>query len=217
MRTFILADNQAITNVGLQFFLAKADIATSIINVRNKKELITSLIQTPNAVVVLDYTLFDFESSNELIILQLRFPEANWLLFSDELNDEFLQTVLFSSSSFSILLKDVSEDEISLALKELSNGNRYISNSISNMLLDRNFSRSSQMVKQVLTPTELEILKEMALGKTTKDIAKIRFVSVHTIMTHRKNIFRKIDVNTIHEATKYAMRSGIVDITEYYI
>jgi len=36
-------------------------------------------------------------------------------------------------------------------------------------------------------------------------------------MTHRKNIFRKIEVNNVHEATKYAIRAGIVDMTEYYI
>jgi len=69
----------------------------------------------------------------------------------------------------------------------------------------------------VLTQTEQEILKDMALGKTTKEIAVKRFVSVHTIMTHRKNIFRKIEVNNVHEATKYAMRAGIVDMAEYYI
>jgi DNA-binding CsgD family transcriptional regulator len=57
----------------------------------------------------------------------------------------------------------------------------------------------------------------MALGKTTKEIASKRHVSVHTIMTHRKNIFRKIEVNNVHEATKYAMRAGIVDMAEYYI
>jgi DNA-binding CsgD family transcriptional regulator len=60
-------------------------------------------------------------------------------------------------------------------------------------------------------------VKEMAMGKTTKEIALLRFVSVHTIMTHRKNIFRKIEVNNIHEATKYAIRAGIVDMADYYI
>ena len=68
-----------------------------------------------------------------------------------------------------------------------------------------------------LTVTEQEILKEIAMGKTTKEIAAKRFVSSHTIMTHRKNIFRKLNVNNIHEATKYAMRAGIVDMAEYYI
>ena len=68
-----------------------------------------------------------------------------------------------------------------------------------------------------LTVTECEILKLMALGKTTKEIAAERFLSVYTVMTHRKNIFRKLEVNNVYEATKYALRAGIVDAVEYYI
>ena len=114
-------------------------------------------------------------------------------------------------------MKDCTKEEITSALKEAIKGNRYICNYVSNILLDRNKQTQDHHSKQVLTATEQEILKEMALGKTTKEIAAIRYVSVHTIMTHRKNIFRKIEVNNVHEATKYAMRAGIVDMAEYYI
>ena len=114
-------------------------------------------------------------------------------------------------------MKESSKEEIISALKESLKGNRFICNHVSNILLDS--SKKSQLLgnKQLLTSTEQEILKEMSLGKTTKEIAAKRFVSAHTIMTHRKNIFRKIEVNNVHEATKYAMRAGIVDMAEYYI
>jgi DNA-binding NarL/FixJ family response regulator len=69
----------------------------------------------------------------------------------------------------------------------------------------------------LLTQTETEILKSIAQGKTTKDIAAQRFSSVHTITTHRKNIFRKLGINTAHEATKYALRAGLIDASEFYI
>jgi DNA-binding NarL/FixJ family response regulator len=68
-----------------------------------------------------------------------------------------------------------------------------------------------------LTATEREILKSIALGKTTKEVASERYLSVYTVMTHRKNIFRKLRVNNLHEATKYAMRAGLVDMAEYCI
>ena len=68
-----------------------------------------------------------------------------------------------------------------------------------------------------LTKTETEILKDIALGMTTKEIAEKRFSSFHTVNTHRKNIFRKLNVNNVHEATKYALRAGLVDTGEYYI
>ena len=68
-----------------------------------------------------------------------------------------------------------------------------------------------------MTDTEKEILKEIAIGRTTKEIAANRNLSFHTIITHRKNIFRKLEVNNVHEATKYAMRAGLIDMAEYYI
>jgi len=69
----------------------------------------------------------------------------------------------------------------------------------------------------VLTATEMEIVKAIAKGKTTKEIAEERISSIHTITTHRKNIFRKLGVNTAHEVIKYAIRKGWVDPTEFYI
>ena len=78
-------------------------------------------------------------------------------------------------------------------------------------------SISEKEIEQLLTQTEKNILKEIALGKTTKEIAAEKNLSFHTINSHRKNIFRKLGVNNVHEATKYAMRAGIVDLAEYYI
>ena len=216
MRTIILADNQDISNAGCRYLLDKWLNESEIKEVTTKKELVTLLTEFPHSLVVVDYTLFDFESVNDLGILQMRFEKTDWIIFSDELSDEFIRTLLYNTHSFSVLTKDSSKEEVISCFKESLKGNRYIGNSVSNMLLDSSKS-SSISSKQVLTITEQEILKEMALGKTTKEIASLRHVSSHTIMTHRKNIFRKISVNNVHEATKFAMRSGIVDMAEYHI
>lgn len=217
MKKIVIADNQDISALGWQYLIAKQGNQEEVTFASDKKELIAFLNSNPNSLVILDYTLFNFESANELTILDGRFPDTDWILFSDELSDEFLRSILFNSQSFSVLLKDASADEIVTALKTVFRGSRYICNHVSNILLDSSKNQSSSSIRQVLTGTEQEILKEMALGKTTKEIAAKRYVSVHTIMTHRKNIFRKIEVNNVHEATKYAMRAGIVDMAEYYI
>ena len=52
---------------------------------------------------------------------------------------------------------------------------------------------------------------------SVKEIAAERTSSVHTIITHKKNIFRKLEVNNVYEATKYALRAGLVELVEYYI
>ena len=111
------------------------------------------------------------------------------------------------------------------ALQCASRKERFICNHVSNLLLSgsgntNTASSEHTFVPQedrLLTPTEKIILKEIALGKTTKEIAAEKNLSFHTINSHRKNIFRKLGVNNVHEAIKYAMRAGIVDLAEYYI
>jgi len=63
----------------------------------------------------------------------------------------------------------------------------------------------------------MEIVKAIALGKTTKEIAEERISSIHTVNTHCKNIFRKLGINTAHEAVKFALREGLIDTCEFYI
>ena len=217
MRNIIIADNQDISNAGWHYLLQNNSDISEICEVSEKKELKMLLTEQSTSIVILDYTLFDFESVNEILILQTRFEHVNWILFSEELSDEFLRTLLYNTSTFSVLMKDSTKEEIGSAFKEVYKGYRYICNHVSNLLLDNSKNVKSLNARQILTITEQEILKEMALGKTTKEIATHRNVSAHTIMTHRKNIFRKIEVNNVHEATKYAMRAGIVDLAEYYI
>lgn len=185
----------------------------------NKAELIQQLRLYPQAVIILDYTLFDFAGADELIVLQERFKEADWILFSDELSLNFLRQILFSSMAFGVVMKDNSKEEIMTAIQCATRKQRYICNHVSNLLLSGATSpmAASAVDDHLLTQTEKNILKEIALGKTTKEIAAEKNLSFHTINSHRKNIFRKLGVNNVHEATKYAMRAGIVDLAEYYI
>ncbi len=221
MREFIIADNQDITKAGMMFFLSNLKEMTLLQEADNKSELIQQLRLHSQAVVVLDYTLLDFSGCEELLVLHERFKDVDWLLFSDDLSIGFLRQVLFSSNAFSVVLKDSSKEEIQTALQCASKKKRFICNAISNLLLTTNPNTSSpshQTIKDnLLTPTERVILKEIALGKTTKEIAAEKNISFHTVNSHRKNIFRKIGVNNAHEATKYAMKAGIVDLLEYYI
>jgi len=119
MRNIILADNQDISNAGWHYLLQNTVEETEIREVSGKKELIPLLINCQSSVVILDYTLFDFESVNELLILQERFAQTDWILFSEELSDDFLRTLLYNTQSFSVLMKDSSRDEIQSAIKEV--------------------------------------------------------------------------------------------------
>ena len=135
MREYIIADNQDITKAGMMFLLSKQKEVSLLLEADNKIELVQLLRIHPQAVVILDYTLFDFSGADELIILQERFKESDWLLFSDELSIGFLRQVLFSSNAFGVVLKDNSKEEIMSALQCASRKERFICNHVSNLLL----------------------------------------------------------------------------------
>ena len=212
----LLADLQDITRAGIRYFATSISKDLVISEVRNKKDLIKELQEDESAVVVLDHTNFDFEDAEEILIVLERFPESYWMLFSTDLNEQFLRKMVLSSQRTSVLMKDSNQDEIEFALRILFKRERYICHYVSNLLLNATLKPKSE-AKSPLTPSEQIVLKGIAQGKTTKEIASERNLSFHTINTHRKNIFRKLEVNNVHEAIRYAMRAGIIDMAEYYI
>lgn len=211
--TFIIADNQDITRAGMHYYLSKVAEGSKRRDVRSKKELIEELKEIPEGVVVVDYTLFDLNGVEELLILEKRFPQIQWLLFSNELSEPFIRR-LSLEKSMSMVLKENSSEEICSALKCLLKQERYLCHQVSNLLIT---GADKAEIHLVLTATEIEILKLIAQGKSVKEIASERFSSIHTIVTHKKNIFRKLGVNNVYEATKYALRAGLIELMEYYI
>lgn len=180
----------------------------------DKTELIEALRADGGAIVILDYTLFDIGDAAELHILNQRFPQVSWVLFSEDLSVDFVRMTAAGNNRFSVLLKESPLEEIREGLAEVAKGRRYICRRMTEMLLT---PTQTTQEENRLTPTETEILRDIALGLTTREIAEKRYSSFHTVNTHRKNIFRKIGVNNVHEATRYALRAGLVDSAEYYI
>ena len=214
MKNIIIADNQDITQAGMAYVLSKRDNISCRV-ARNKSELILLLSDCPEAVVILDYTLFDISSESDLLNIGQRFPLAHLILWSEELSVDFIRSLVNASNWISVLMKDAKMAEIEQCLDYVLQGQRFLCQHATNMILAPTTSVDNEIV--ALTKTETEILKEIALGATTREIAEKRFSSFHTINTHRKNIFRKLGVNNVHEAIRYAMRSGLVDAAEYYI
>ncbi|MCC8088737.1 MAG: response regulator transcription factor [Rikenellaceae bacterium] len=216
MKTLIIADNQEITEAGLRYLFSSKEEINDIFSMSNKQELVKLLLDRSDAVVFLDYTLFDFSSIDYVALIQERFPASAWILFSDNLNDMLLRRIVQCNYNISVVLKTCSSAEIEMAFSSSIHGGRFICNTISNHLLGTKMS-STVKTDVNLTATEVQILREISMGRSAKEIAAQRNLSVHTVITHKKNIFRKLDVNNIQEATRYAMKSGIIDIAEYCI
>ena len=212
MKDYIIADNQELTRYALEHLISE-DKEQHLFYAWNRTALVNLLAEHTNAIVLLDYTLFDFADEDQLLIVAERFSQSQWILLSDELTPQFLRRVTYSSRQFSIVFKDGSLGEIRQALIATDRHERYICQ----RALETIISQQQEEKPDLLTATEVEIVRAIAQGKTTKEIAAERFSSIHTITTHRKNIFRKLNVNTAHEVTKYALRAGLIDSSEFYI
>ena len=214
MRNFILADNQELTRFALESLL-RQDKEATVYRASDKASLVTLLKEHEAAVVLLDYTLFDFSDEDQLLIVAERFSLSDWILISDDLTPQFIRRVVYSSHQFSVVFKDGPLSEIREALNAVNRHTRYLSQRALETIITQ--QQQEDETPSILTQTETEIVKAIALGKTTKEIAAERFSSIHTVTTHRKNIFRKLGINTAHEAVKYALRAGLIDPSEFYI
>ena len=214
MRKYILADNQELTRLAL-ISLIKQNEENTLYVATDKAGLVELLKEHEDALVLLDFTLFDFADAEQLLIVGERFVLSQWILISDELTPTFIRQVIYSSHQFSIVFKDGPLNEVREALQTVSRHQRYISQRALEVIINQ--QQVEEERPSILTETETEIVRAIAQGKSTKEIAAERFSSVHTITTHRKNIFRKLGVNTAHEVVKYALRAGLVDSSEFYI
>lgn len=113
------------------------------------------------------------------------------------------------------ILKDAAIEELVCAIRECRAGRIYLSPSLAeNVIKDyiSHFPRKDFSVYSLLTSREREVLQLIAEGKTTQKIASLLFISPKTVETHRQNIMDKLNLHSIAELTKYAIREGLTPL-----
>lgn len=208
----IIADPQDITRYAVTVMAERLQLFVAISEVGTFDELIGRLRDDDHAVCVLDYTLLDI-TEERLLVAAERFRKVRFVLLCETLTPAFIKRMAFASRSFSIVMKSSSVIDIRKALQTAAKGGRFLCDyAHAAISREREFDATSP-----LTPTERDILREIAFGLTSKQIAEKRSLSPYTVVTHRKNIFRKLGVNNAQEAVRYALRAGIAVTAEYYI
>lgn len=206
-KNIIIADNQILTHIGLMTYIRDfLGDRVSLCSVNTKKALIATLTDYPESIVILDFSLFDITSIDSLLILGLRFDKVHWILISQHFSKEFIIR-MSAQENTSLLSKNSSVQDWNLGISQALEHRSFYNKDIADWLQERDNEPS---LRSPLTKTEKEILRLLAEGMNTKSIAVSRHSSVYTVATHKKNIFRKLDVNNVYEAVRYAARAGIV-------
>lgn len=211
----ILADSQFLITDSMQLLL-KAE-GYRLLGVAKYVFELEKLLQAevPD-LLISDYATVDYEGIDAFKSMMQRFPGMTIMVLTNQL----IKADLLELSKLGIkhiVCKTIDRDELLMALRLAIKGRKFFSEEVLEVMMDEQKRRVSNMEQVQLTHTETEIVKMIAEGMTTKLIATTKNISFHTVMTHRKNIFKKLGVSSSSELIMYAIRSGWIDNIEYYI
>jgi DNA-binding NarL/FixJ family response regulator len=215
-KLIILADNQFLIVRSLSEILREKMhlIVNQVINTRS--ELEHAIMNRTVSLLIIDINHFDFDGISDLrktLSLNMSMPV---LILTNSLTRNEL-TELNAIGMKNILFKTTTEEELLTAIKLALQGKKHHGQEVIDVMMESAENKRLVHENTSLTGSEIEIVRLIAEGLTTKEIASRKHVSFHTIMTHRKNIFRKLKVNNASELVMYAIRNGVIDTLEYQI
>ena len=170
------------------------------------------------------------ERSPDLVMMDLNMPGMNGIEAARTIirevpgakiialtmhHDKRYAIEMFQAGAMGYLLKDAPFDEVSEAVRAVMNNQRYISPAIGAEALKECLDRLAGNISSdtpALTPKEREVLQLLAEGKSNKEIADYLYVSIKTVDNHRQRIMDKLNLRTVAELTKYAIREGLTSL-----
>ncbi|OPY03131.1 MAG: Oxygen regulatory protein NreC [Syntrophorhabdus sp. PtaB.Bin047] len=166
----------------------------------------------------------------QVVIMDIGMPEMNGIDATREIVAETKDVKIIALSMHSdrrfvlemlkagasgYLLKDSAFEELVTAVHTVMTGQSYLSPRITDIVVKEylhNLPRNDSTAFSILTQREREVLQHLAEGKTTKQIASTLNLSVKTVETHRQQIMDKLQIRSVAELTKYAIREGITSL-----
>ena len=177
-------------------------------------EVVALIEQTNPDVVILDIAMKIKSGLDALIDIKALYPTLPVILLTMHNTSDYLQTAIERGAN-AYLLKDSAEVELELALNAVLKNEIYISPKLSEQLLETlNTDRKSEkvIVSKVLTPRQTEILKMLADGKGTKEIAFDLGLSVKTIESHRSQIMERLQIRDLASLVRFAIKNGVTTL-----
>jgi two-component system nitrate/nitrite response regulator NarL len=173
--------------------------------VQNGKECIETINDINPDVVLMDINMPDMNGMDVLEVLSdQKDITSKVIILSMHEDKEYIIRVI-RNGAHGYMLKDISGDEMIGAIKAVHKGEKHFSQEITTILAHQDSSKS----EKILTNREQLILRLISLGYNNKKIASELNNSVRTVETHKRNITKKLDINTTSGLVRYAIEHGI--------
>lgn len=212
----LIADSQILITESLKHILNAEGSYYTDTAVTGKNEIILALQKVDISILIIDPALIDLNSLLEIKDIKNSFPDLKVMVLTNIVTKSDLRE-LNGIGITNVILKTADREELFEAIDATLKGKKYYSNDLLDILLEVTERKSSGEDGSQLTYSEMEIVRLISEGMTTKEIAARKFISFHTVITHRKNIFRKLGVSSVSELIMYAIKAGWINMIEYHI
>lgn len=214
--TILLVDDHPIFREGLRSLIDKSDTAQVIGEAGDGVEAVRLAGELKPDLVIMDLTMPIMNGIDATREITKKYPVTRVLALSMESNRFFVVEVLKAGAA-GYILKDTAFAELLDAIHAVARGETYLPKKVATLLV-REFLQcipeDMTIAYQNLTPREREILQQIADGKNIKEIAFVLGLSYKTVENQRQAIMQKLNLFSIAELTKYAVRHGLSPLTK---
>ncbi len=210
----LLVDDHKITREGLRSLLQNQSDIEIVGEAGDGNTAVRLARKLAPDVVVMDISMPDLNGIDATRMILSEMPTIKVIALSMYSDRRFVVGMLKAGVS-GYLLKDCAFEELSKAIKSVLKGKTYMSQQISDTVMRdyaKHLARTDESESSVLTDREREVLQLIAEGMTTKQIAARLYVSVKTIETHRRQVMEKLNIHSIAELTKFALKEGLTTL-----
>jgi DNA-binding NarL/FixJ family response regulator len=211
----LIADDHDIIRRGLRQLLSTRAGWEVCGEAKTGRDAVSLAEQLKPDVVVMDISMPDLNGLEAARQIHKSTPKIGILILTMHFTDQLVREVVDCGARGYILKSDADRDLVS-AVESIANRRTYFTREASEILLD-GFSRPDVVIepkttaRNRLTPREREIVQLLAEGKTSKEVAVALGISVKTAETHRANIMRKLELHSVSELVRYAIRNQIIE------
>jgi DNA-binding NarL/FixJ family response regulator len=210
----MLVDDHNIMREGLKALLGRTPDIEVVAEATNGREALQQAAQFCPDVIVMDLNMPGMSGIEATQSILSGNPDSKVVALSMVMDRlKIIETLKAGAKGY--ICKDCVFEELVDAIRALAAGNSYLGAKITELVIKdftENKAEDSSAKYNNLSKRELEVLQHIAGGRSTKDIAFTLGVCVKTVEIHRMNIMKKINLHSIAELTKYALRKGLTTI-----
>jgi len=207
----LIVDDHAILRDGIRALLSVYEDIEVVGEAAEGREAIDKVHQLSPDVVLMDIAMPLMDGLEATRRIHKENPQARVLILTQHDNKEYILSSVKAGAAGCVPKRAVASELLS-AIRVVHQGDSFLYPSIARVLIGDYLQRAEQDPYDSLTNREREVLKLVAEGRTSREIADLLCVSVKTVLGHRTKIMEKLDIHNRTELIKYAIRKGLITV-----